>query len=120
VVDCSGLRALRSPEWTMNFGVRQTIPIGTAKIVLQGDARYQSSSYVGFELLDIEQQAAYWTGQASATYSGEDDKWSATLFVNNIGNQRPWGDIVYNANANLFAGSPGATHLYGFRFAIKY
>ncbi|MCW1985407.1 UNVERIFIED_ORG: iron complex outermembrane receptor protein [Sphingomonas sp. R1F5B] len=120
VVDCSGLRALRSPEWTMNFGVRQTIPIGTAKIVLQGDARYQSSSYVGFELLDIEQQAAYWTGQASATYSGEDDKWSATLFVNNIGNQRPWGDIVYNANANLFAGSPGAPRLYGFRFAIKY
>lgn len=119
-VDCSGLRALRSPEWTMNFGARQTIPLGASKIVLQGEARYQSSSYVGFELLDIQQQAAYWTGQASATFSPEDEKWSVTAFVNNIGNQRPWGDIVYNGNANLFAGSPGAPRLYGVRFSVKY
>lgn len=119
-IDCSGLRALRSPEWTMNLGARQTIPLGSGKIVLQGDARYQSTSYVGFELLEIQRQAAYWTGQASATLSPNDDAWSVTAFVNNIGNQRPWGDIIYNGNANIFAGSPGAPRLYGLRFAIHY
>ncbi|WP_277983255.1 TonB-dependent receptor [Sphingomonas faeni] len=119
-IDCSGLKALRAPEWTMNLGARQTIPIGSGKIILQGDARYQSTSYVGFELLDIQRQTGYWTGQASATVSPDGDAWSVTAFVNNIGNQRPWGDIIYNGNANVFAGSPGAPRLYGVRFAVHY
>ena len=119
-VDCSGLAALRAPRWTMNFGLRQTVPVGDYNIVFDGNARYQSTSYVGFELLDAQKQPGFWTGSASLAISPEDDGWSVSAFVNNIGNQRPWGDIIYNNNANLFAGSPGAPRLYGVRFSIKY
>lgn len=119
-VDCSGLRALRAPRWTMNLGLRQTVPVGSHKVVFDGNARYQSTSYVGFELLDAQRQQGYWTGSASLTFGPEDDGWSLSAFVNNIGDQRPWGDIIYNGNANLFSGAPGAPRLYGVRFSVKY
>lgn len=119
-IDCSGLSALRAPRWTMNFGLRQTVPVGDYKIVFDGNARYQSTTYVGFELLDAQRQLGYWTGSASLAFGAENDGWSLSAFANNIGNQRPWGDIIYNNNANLFAGAPGAPRLYGVRFAVKY
>ncbi len=119
-IDCSGLEALRSPRWTMNFGLRQTVPVGDYKIVFDGNARYQSTTYVGFELLDAQRQLGFWTGSASLAFGPEDDRWSVSAFVNNIGNQRPWGDIIFNNNANLFAGAPGAPRLYGVRLSVSY
>ncbi|WCT79224.1 TonB-dependent receptor [Novosphingobium humi] len=119
-IDCSGLQALRSPKWTLNLGIQHVIPLGQFKIVAEGSARYQTSSYVGFELLDIERQAAYWTGQASLTFASENDKFALSAFVNNIGNQRPLGDVVYNSALNAFGGAPGAPRLYGVRFQVKY
>lgn len=56
---------------------------------------------------------------------GEREPWarrtgSSAYFNENIGNQRPWGDIIYNNNASLVACDPGALRLYGVTFAVKY
>lgn len=120
-IDCSGLQALRSPKWTMVFGAEQTIAIGgDHKIVLQGNARYQSSSYVGFELLDIERQRAFWSGDATATFSPTDGSYSVSGFVTNIGNQRPYADIQFNGSAGMFAASRQAPRTYGLRLSVQF
>ncbi|NOW48892.1 iron complex outermembrane receptor protein [Novosphingobium sp. SG751A] len=119
-VDCSGLQALRAPRWTMNFGLRHTVPVGGYKVVFDGTARYQSSTYVGFELLDAERQLGYWSGSASLAFMPKSEAWSLSAFVNNIGDQRPWGDIIYNGNAGILAGSPGAPRLFGLRASGKF
>lgn len=119
-VDCSGLTALRAPRWTMNFGLRQTVPLGSYQVVFDGSARYQSGSYIGFELLDAQRQESYWTGSVSAAFGPENEDWAITAFVNNIGDQRPWGNNIYNNIANLFAAAPGAPRLYGLRLSVKY
>lgn len=120
IVDCSGLQALRSPTWTLNFGLQQTIPVGDTRIVLQGGARYQSDTYLGFELLDIERQNAYWTGQASITFSPANEHWSVSAFVNNIGNQRPYSDVLYNSSADLITAGTGAPRVYGLRLTASF
>lgn len=119
-VDCSDLTALRSPTWTMVYGVQQTIPLGDNKIVLEGSARYQSDSYIGFELLDAERQSAYWSGQASITFSPNSELWSVSAFANNIHRRRPYTDMIYDAIFNNIAASVGAPTLYGVRLAASF
>lgn len=119
-VDCSGLTALRSPRWTMVYGAQQTIPVGDNKIVLEGNARYQSNSYIGFELLDAERQLAYWSGNVSITFSPNNERWSVSAFANNIHRHRPYTDMIYDGIFSNIAASVGAPTLYGVRLAASF
>lgn len=113
--DCSGFRSLRSPEWTINGGIVQEVPIGENKLTLAVDTHYQSKMINGFEMLPVlSEQKAYFTTNASIDFSiGR----IATLglFINNIEDSRPLGQSSFNNTNNVFNGSPLPPRTYGVR-----
>ena len=122
IQDCSGRRPANAPEWVVQFGGQQTIPLGDWKIVLNADTRYQTSIYTGLEYLSSEIQKGYWQSNASITLADAADKYYVTGFVNNIENN----DIVGNAfpnpfgGAGLVVGSLRPPRLYGIRAGVRF
>jgi iron complex outermembrane recepter protein len=115
-IDCSGFRALRSPKWTLNGGIEQTIPLGDNKIVVSLDSRYQSKSVVGFEMIPgVSEQEGYFMTSASIDFKAGDGNWSVGAFVNNIENNRPIGQTIFNNQFNTYASTPYAPRTYGVR-----
>jgi len=88
-VDCSGKQAFNSPKWSFNLNAQQTIPLGAAKLTIQGGTRYRSSSYSTADYLPYLRSPAAFVSNASITVSDADDRYFASLYVFNIeDNQR--------------------------------
>ncbi len=88
-IDCSGKQAFNSPKWSFNLNAQQTIPMGAAKLTLQGGTRYRSSSYSTADYLPYLRSPAAFVSNASITVSDADDRYFASLYVFNIvDNQR--------------------------------
>lgn len=86
-VNCSGRRPPNAPEWTLNFGAEQIVPVGDAEIVLNARARYQSSTLLGLEFTSVEFQSGYWIADAQVTYKAADERFTIGAFVNNLTNE---------------------------------
>lgn len=86
-VDCSGLTAIRSPEWTINANAEQGFVLGNGgRIVADARARYQSSFYA-----DTSYQVETRTNgtvrvDLGLGYTAPDEAWSLRAFVNNVTN----------------------------------
>ncbi|QSR19356.1 TonB-dependent receptor [Novosphingobium sp. KA1] len=120
-VDCSGFRALRSPKWTLNGGIDQTVPLGDYRIVLSAETHYQSASVIGFEMLKgVSEQKSYFMSNASIEFAPEKSDWSVSVYVNNIENNRPFGQSAYNDQLEVFTSSPLAPRTYGIRARLNW
>ena len=83
-VDCSGNRPPNAPEVTLNLGAQQTIPLGNGgNLVANVRGHHQTTTLTGLEFTAIERQTAYWTADASVTYSAPHDRYFLTAYVNN-------------------------------------
>lgn len=121
LIDCSGLRALRSPKWTINFGAQQTIPLGDdLSLVLEGNTHYQTRQIIMFERREFSEQTAYWQTDAAITLNGADDAWSLQAFVNNIENKRRLTNTVYSSLSGVTAANVTPPRTYGLRFGFKF
>lgn len=121
LVNCAGFRALRSPKWTINASVEQRIPLGSNEIVLAADSRYQSRSMVAFEMLPgVTEQVAYFTTNLSVEFHPIEGNWSLGAFVNNLENNRPIGQALFDNQSNTFASSPMPPRTYGVRASYKF
>lgn len=86
-VDCSGMPLSRAPNWTASAGIQQTIPLGTGKVLLNGDAYYSSSRYLDARFLGNTRAPDYTLFNASVGYATAGDRLTVTAFVRNIGNE---------------------------------
>jgi iron complex outermembrane recepter protein len=118
-VDCSGLRALRSPEWTINLGAQQTVPINDRiELALEAGTHYQSSNIVMFERRAFSVMPAYWLTDLSATLRAPSGSWSFSVFVNNIEDTRPLGATgVFGGLTTAVYGPP---RTYGARMQFQF
>lgn len=92
VVNCSGLTPANSPEWTIAGGVEQIFDLHSAgRLILNLDARYQSSSYTGIELLPGQLQHGYGTVDAQLSYEAPGSHITVSAFVNNLTNKTAVG-----------------------------
>ncbi len=95
-VDCSGLTAIRSPEWTINANAEQGFVLGNGgRIAADARARYQSSFYA-----DTSYQIETKTNgtvrlDLGLGYTAPDDAWNIRVFVNNV------TDVVTINNATV-------------------
>ena len=80
---------------------------------------YQTLRYVDFELLPVETQGSYAESNFALTLRPGDERWSATAFVNNMQNERPYG-VAYFGPTNVFAASVGPPRTWGMRVAMKW
>lgn len=122
VQDCSGKRPVNAPEWVASFGIQQTIPLGSWKLVLNASTRLQSDVITGLEYLPEQKQDGYTNSDASITLAETDDRYFITAFVNNIENNDVIGNSFPNpfGGAGLVAGSLRAPRTYGIRAGVKF
>ncbi|MGE0742640.1 MAG: TonB-dependent receptor [Hyphomonadaceae bacterium] len=87
-VDCSGLPAFNSPEWTLNFGIEQTIPLGGFQIRLGADTQYRGERYIGFDYLPQQLVDETWTSNAHVGFGPDDSRWEILAYIRNIEDER--------------------------------
>lgn len=117
-IDCSGLRALRSPKWTINLGAQQIVPLAAnLELALEANTHYQSSNIVMFERRAFSVMPAYWMIDVSVGVRAEDSGWSLTAFASNLENTRVMGASFYLGG--LTTGNFGPPRTYGARLQFK-
>jgi iron complex outermembrane receptor protein len=118
--NCSGNQAIFSPKWTVNLGVEQIVPVGSDyELVGSVNTAWRAKQYGGFEYLDFELIAPYWTTDLNLTFRSVPGKWSISAFVRNLENTRrslapqlaPTGQAV-----TIF----GAPRTYGLRVSADF
>lgn len=121
-IDCSGMRALRSPRWTINLGIQQKFPVGESgyELGLEANTRYQTSNITMFERQAFSTQAAYWLSDAAVTLYTPDDTWTLQAFVNNIENKRVLSNSFISSIGGIYAGVYGPPRTYGARVSVKF
>lgn len=120
-LSCSGFRPPNAPEWTVNLGAQQTIPLQNAgRIIFNGRAHWQSKTLTGLEFLPIEVQPSYWMLDASATYSSPHDRYFVSAFVNNITDTAVIGNTFPPPLGNFVVGSLRPPRTYGVRAGVRF
>ena len=95
-VDCSGLTAIRSPEWTINANAEQGFVLGNGgRIVADARARYQSSFYADTSYQIETKTSGTIRVDLGLGYTAPQDAWSIRAFVNNV------TDVVTINNATV-------------------
>jgi iron complex outermembrane receptor protein len=118
-LDCSGKPAFNSPKWSFILNAEQTIPFDAFHVVLQAGTRYRSSSYSTADYLPYLQSKSNFVTDASITFSSNDDRMFASVYMQNIGNSRRQlgGNI---STANLVVSSVEQPRTYGIRIGGKF
>lgn len=85
-LNCSGMTPPQSPEWTMTLNARQTLHLGSYKLVGTVDAHYQTETLTGLDFLPVEEQKSYWIMDAYLALESPNGRWSLTGYVRNLSN----------------------------------
>jgi iron complex outermembrane recepter protein len=87
--NCSGNQGVFAPKWTINLGVEQVVPMGSAlELVGRVDTAWRGSQWGGFEFLAFERIPSYWTTDASITLRDVEGGWSLSAYALNLENKR--------------------------------
>lgn len=120
-IDCAGKRPQQSPRWSGSIGLRHSFDLDRVRLTAGVDARGQSASYVGFELIPVEIQKSYSQVDASLGFAPlNGGAWSVVAFVDNITNRRPYGTAYYNSVDNLIAAAIAPPRTGGVRVGWKF
>ncbi|RYE00711.1 MAG: TonB-dependent receptor [Sphingomonadales bacterium] len=97
IVDCSGLRALRSPEWVFAASFEQSFPLDSGdSIVANLFSRYESARELDIGYIPETRAGSSTKTDAVLTYRFEKSRLSVSAFVNNIENKV----VISNATPN--------------------
>ena len=119
-VNCTGKTAQQSPKWSGTIGLQQTWIFGDYSLIADIDARGQSASIVGFEMIPVETQRSYAEVNLAVTLVPSRGPWSVTAFVNNLDDKRPYGTAFYNSIMGVIGSSVGPPRTEGIRAAYKF
>ncbi|WP_227711002.1 TonB-dependent receptor [Novosphingobium ovatum] len=87
--NCSGNSLLFSPEWTVNLGLEQIVPLThDFEVVGSVNTSWRSDQWGAFEHLSFEHIPAYWNTDLSLTLRKAGSGWSLGAYVNNVENVR--------------------------------
>jgi iron complex outermembrane receptor protein len=86
-IDCSGLPALYSPEWTINLGVELTVRVAFGEFTGSVQGRYRSDRVIGFHQLPTGNTGDDTTIDASLSFRPHDLGLTVTGFVRNLTNE---------------------------------
>jgi iron complex outermembrane recepter protein len=119
-VNCSGKQAYRSPTWTVNFGVTQTVALGGLELVGDVNTHFQSANNTGFDFLDIERVGSYWISNASLTINGLTRGVTLSAFVDNLENNRKGTFSFYNGPTSTISETTTPPRTFGVRIGAKF
>ncbi len=119
-VDCSGFQSFNSPKWTINLAAQQTFELGDYKVVPGVDTQYKSSRYVGFQYLPEQHLGDVWLTNAQVAFGPTGDRWSVSVFVRNIENNRTPIYSSIHPLANILIDGTTPPRTYGGRVSVKF
>ncbi|WP_317929550.1 TonB-dependent receptor [Halioxenophilus sp. WMMB6] len=119
-IDCSGQDAFQSPEWVVNLGVEQVIPMGDFEWVAKLDTQYKDERVIGFEYLEHDMADSFWRTNASLSFAPTADSWSITAWVHNIEDERQPNTAPVNTGLALGNVVYEAPRTYGLRFDMNF
>jgi iron complex outermembrane recepter protein len=123
-VNCSGRRSVNSPEWTINAGIEQDIPLGNgANIKINAQTRYQSSVQTSYDFYAAGNQGGYVMSDIFLTYESPDKKYYVTGYVNNIEDTAAISYTQSQPRSSvplLFRYSVTSPRTYGVRVGVKF
>jgi iron complex outermembrane recepter protein len=97
VVDCSGQRALRSPEWVFAASLEHSFPLASGdRIVANLFSRYESARELDIAYIPETHASSSTRTDAVLTYRFQGDRLSIAAFVNNIEDKV----VISNATPN--------------------
>ena len=106
-VSCQGQQPPHSPRWTLNLALQQTLPLGQGhELVAAINSHFQTQSQTGLDNLPPELQRSYWSTDALLTYRRQGGHWSASAYVNNIGNTAVKSATFFEPFGGIAPGSP--------------
>lgn len=124
LVDCSGLRALRSPEWVWSANIEQRFPLASGdQIVASLFSRYESARELDIGYIPETREGSSTRTDAVLTYEFRDLRLSVSAFVNNIedsvviSNATP--NPSYSANG-VVAATLRAPRTFGVRLSSRF
>jgi iron complex outermembrane receptor protein len=99
--DLSGEVLVRAPDWMATGGIDYKMPIGTDMTLLLGASLNYTSEY-STALVNLPGffQDAYMKANANIALKGPDDRWTAALIGNNLGNEITAGVCSNNNSQN--------------------
>ena len=124
VVNCSGLRALRSPEWVFAGNLEQSFPLASGdRVVASLFNRYESGRELDISYIPETRVGGSTRTDAVLTYEVADSGLSLSAFVNNIEDKA----VISNATPNPSYGANGvvavtlrAPRTFGLRLSSKF
>ena len=124
VVDCSGLRALRSPEWVFAGNIEQSFPLASGdRIIASLFSRYESARELDIGYIPETRAGASTRTDAVLTYQLADSGLSVSAFVNNIEDKVVISNATpnpsYSANG-VVAATLRAPRTFGLRLSGKF
>jgi iron complex outermembrane recepter protein len=120
IVDCSGRRPANAPEWSINIGGQQRIPVSFGEFVFDARAHYQTRTYVGLEFLPVEQQDSYWLVDSALTFHGPDRRYFVGAFVNNLFNETVKSQNFPTPGTAFYATTLRPPRTYGMRAGFNF
>jgi iron complex outermembrane receptor protein len=116
----NGLNPPYAADWTISGGASHDFHLGSGYIRAQADGRYESEWWADYAHSPGVRQRPHFKANASLTYFSEDERWSAGLWIKNIGNIP-----VIAASAAAGIPGPGTAYLeeprtYGLRLTADF
>ncbi len=118
-IDCSGRQALNAPDWTVNLGVEQTIPMNGFELVGSVDGRYRSNRVVGFNYLPTNETGDDLVLDAALTLRPDNSDWFVTAFMRNITDEFV-PTILQVGAGNVAGGAYAPPRTYGLRVGYEF
>lgn len=110
-----------SPEWSGTVGLRWTAWSGEAGSVrLNADYIYQSRYYVGLQNFPSEHAYALSMYNAGLIFTSADDRWTATAYCQNCGDQEYFTTALAAAALGFETRIAGAPRTYGLRLRYQF
>ena len=118
--NCSGRQGLYAPDWTVNLGVEQVVPLtGSLELVGSLNTAWRDSQEAAFEFLAFTRIPSQWNTDANLTLRDEDGGWSLSAYVLNLENKRR---ILFPqlAPTGQAVAAYGAPRTWGFRLSAEF
>jgi iron complex outermembrane recepter protein len=88
LIDCSGKRMMRSPEWAGSASYEHTFELGNGgNIVAGADLTFATERWTSIDYSAVTIDEDYVIYNAELTYNAPDERWSASLWGRNLGEE---------------------------------
>lgn len=119
-VNCTGRELPRAPKWTVNLSYLHTFEIGAGNLDAMVGTRLESRSVMGEEYLPGQYQKGYMLSNASLTWRGTDDRYTVSVYVDNIEDEVVKASSFVQPVVGLPLVTLAAPRTYGVRLGFKF